>query len=495
MPVEMPAISLAAASPALADAHAELVSPPTDKASGWSRLPLELREKVVEDVPQVIEDEGHARATNPLVAVAVGFFEVEYARCEDLRRVQVEKRCALERLQAVNRDFRSLCTPHLWQDISLDLAGPTRAPYLERLLDVLPSHASHVRCFDAGGYIRSDDDYPDSEAQALRYEYKLVMQALRLCKNVRRVEHGYVQCDYPDFEMPAVEYMALVGPKSLTQILHRPIPINLTSLKLVDKEDESDVGGILGPVILLPSLKHLFICTNLEDAFFEMALKLSAGAHTVARLESLELYSPSTSISYGPLHGFVTKFASSLVTLRLNLPPLPFDDAWNIPAKQAFHLPHLHSLFLSTGFLPELFLKFTSSRIPLRILHVGYCPFLYGDVDPLVNLLRNHPATLKRVHIARTPEDYAGYFWAQETEQEFQMSLQDYVDLTIVCRGLGVAYSIEEPEDYVADDENMWELPSRYDEDSQDGYDESDEWDEDSEEEEEEEGGGSGSSE
>lgn len=41
-----------------------------------------------------------------------------------LRRVQVEKRCALERLQAVNRDFRSLCTPHLWKVRPASFAAP-----------------------------------------------------------------------------------------------------------------------------------------------------------------------------------------------------------------------------------------------------------------------------------------------------------------------------------------------------------------------------------
>ncbi|GAA5858138.1 hypothetical protein JCM9279_003446 [Rhodotorula babjevae] len=490
MIAESPAISAAAASPALADANAELVSSPTDKASGWNRLPLELREKIVEDVPQVIEDEGHARATNPLVAVAVGFFEVEDARC--LYRIEVEQRVALERLQAVNRDFRSLCTPHLWTNIKLYQGEEGSARHFERLLDILAPYASYVRSFDASGHCYKD--YDDLTLGPLRSKHKLVMQALRLCKNVRRVELGYVQCDYPDFEMPAVEHIELMGTQNLAKLLAYPIAVNLTSLKLSDEETNGDSDAeVVAPVILLASLKHLCIRTTFEDSFFQTALQLSAAAETLAPLESLELQSPSTTISYGPLHAFVAKFASTLASLHLLVPCPPYEGAWTVSVDKPFHLPHLHSLYLSTNFSPALFLQFTSSHIPLRLLHVGYYPYMYDDVDDLVTLLRAHSTTLERVYVAKTPVD--GVFWSWETEQEFQMSLQDYVDLTIVCRGLGVAYSIEEPEDYVADDENMWELPSRYDEDSQDGYDESDEWDEDSEEEEEEEGGGSGSSE
>ncbi|GAA5918052.1 hypothetical protein JCM8208_006288 [Rhodotorula glutinis] len=466
-------------SPTSIAADAELVSSSTDKPSGWTRLPLELREKVVDDVVQVIEDLSCNRTTNAPEAVAVGFFEVESARSEALYRVRVEKRRALERMQAVGRDFRSLCTPHLWRDIIVVGSDPSDqyARQVERLFDDLPSHASHVRSF-----MITRHDQGRSEL-AWDNMYEQAMQALRLCKNVRRVELYCTRRGYPDFEMPRVDYMELHGPTNVGQFLQYPVPANLTSLKLCDNGDEPWDYDLIAPVILLSSLKHLYLRMGLEDSWFETALEQSAGVDTVARLESLELNGTSEDISYSPLHAFVSKFASSLASLRLFFPPSPYEDPWTVPVNQAFDLPHLHSLFLSTGFTSDLFLQFTAPHIPLRLLYVGYSPFLYGDVDGLVILLRAHAATLERVHIAAAPVDVKDYFWHEEILEEHKMSLEDYVDLTYACRSLGVAYSIEEPEDYIADDETVWDLPSRYYEDSEDAYGEfsTDEYDEDTE--------------
>lgn len=330
-------------------------------------------------------------------------------------------------------------------------------------------------------------------------EYKLAVQALRMCKDVRRVELACAMGDYPDFEMPGVEFMVLIGQKYPLQVFKYAAPVNLTTLKISDMPDEGDGGRSLAPVVLLSSLKHLLIRTVLDDTFFETALSCSAEAETVARLESLELHGAATTISYAPLRAFVAKFEPTLASLSLDFGTFIESDPWEVQVDKPFFLPHLHSLFLSIAFTPDLFLQFTSPHIPLRLLHVGYCPYLYDNVGGLVTLLRAQSATLEQVHIAHTPSTGdPRYYWPEEVQEEFKMSLQDYVDLTIVCRGLGVAHCIEEPEDYIADDEGMWELPSRYDEDSQDGYDEYDEWDEDSEEEEddqEEEGGESASSE
>jgi len=97
MPAEIPAASPAAASPTPADADAELVSPTTDKPSGWTRLPLELREKIVDSVPQVIEDVRPDRETLALEAVAVGFFAAKSALDDHVRSLPLRGSCSVPR--------------------------------------------------------------------------------------------------------------------------------------------------------------------------------------------------------------------------------------------------------------------------------------------------------------------------------------------------------------------------------------------------------------
>ncbi|GAA5948484.1 hypothetical protein JCM3775_003789 [Rhodotorula graminis] len=329
------------ASPVAVAADAELVSPPTVQSSGWSRLPRELRETVVDDVGRIIEDEGRQSEIYSLEPVAVGFFETEAARRDDLHQARVEKRRALERLSAVNRDFHSLSVPHFWRSIALVHENMCIE---RRLLDILPARAMHVRLFT--GKVGCVSLGTLGEEDRIE-EHEIAMRALRSCKNVRLVDLDFEYCDFPDFEMPAVEYLALRGFTYIITFDLYPGFANLTSLKLADNEDGSHGSDFLGHVVLLSSLKHLFIDTHIGDSFFEEALDLSADGQAVARLESLELQSSGTTISYDPLHAFVTKFSSSLACLRLDFPPEP-----------------------------------------------------RPTVGHLVTLLHAHPATLERVHIA-----------------------------------------------------------------------------------------------
>ena len=97
MPAEIPVISPTAASPTPADADAELVSTATDKPSGWTRLPLELREKIVDSVPQVIEDVRPDRETLALEAVAVGFFAAKSALDDHVRSLPLPRSSSFDR--------------------------------------------------------------------------------------------------------------------------------------------------------------------------------------------------------------------------------------------------------------------------------------------------------------------------------------------------------------------------------------------------------------
>ncbi|GAA5941732.1 hypothetical protein JCM3775_000088 [Rhodotorula graminis] len=430
----------------------------------WHRLPVELKRKIVDEVlkqyePDQVEPDAVDKADK-----AVGFFARRRALWAAADDAANEKRRELERLQAVSRDFRSICEPLLWQRIMIEDLCPAR---LDNLLDVIPPHASLVRCIDLTFF---NDEYGDHKRSDLNVRSEVRRRVRELLGHCFGLQELIL--DEMVLELSAVVASGLrivdlrTGGLSVADLdgvlaaLSKQASLESLGLRVDEGSDELRVALVGDIVSRLSSLKHLQIVG--DDIFDERCLELAPGAVVTARLESLELYGLCARFDFAALQAFVALFSTSLVDLRLELQS-GLAEQWSVPSSTPdFRLPHLTSLALGSDFDSAFFLRLDLPS--LSFFRLGLFPSLGENIADLVAFLRTHARTLKHVHLAHNsiaPEvsngelDSIGLFEA------------DIEEVKRVCLDIECEFSIGDADDDGEDDDG--EDDDR--EDDSDSYD------------------------
>lgn len=285
---------------------------------------------------------------------------------------------------------------------------------LERFLQVLPAHASHVRSFHLGHSPVEQRTLGVDGARGL-----LAARAVRMCSAVEHVElRQPEQQPTEQLDLPSLRIVTL-GMHTYTPSAFDFLPGHqLTSLSITTLDARGstrDFGVALGS---LPCLRHLRLSGAgvIDDDLLLGALPWQAP------LESLELSSSPSILSFAALHAFVSNFSSTVESLALDL-PTPGLAASAVPAGLLFNLPHLSSLALSTNFASPFFLSFSSPSIPLSFLRLDFNLALYGHPGDAIALIAAHRKTLKRVHLSEKAlggndawgDDFAGQ-WPEDED-------------------------------------------------------------------------------
>ncbi|GAA5895183.1 hypothetical protein JCM8208_000138 [Rhodotorula glutinis] len=422
----------------------------------WNRLPVELKQKIIDEVLKRHEQDHVDLKAVSDANEAVGYFArrecLEDAACD----ADYEKERELERLQAVSRDFRSICEPMLWQRIIVDDLCPAQ---LDNLLEVIPPHAPLVRYVDLAAveneysHMKVHDTHERSEVR------RRALELLEHCVDVRELV-----LDETALELSAVALASLrivdlrtegfhmVDIDATLDVLGKQASLVSFGLRVDDAQDELRVALVGDIVSRLSSLKHLKIDGDL--ILGDRCLEMSPGAAVTARLESLELVG-ATSITFTALHAFVALFSTSLIELRLELDN-GFVEQWPVPSSSPdFRLPHLTSLALGSAFDSTLFLRLDLPS--LAFFRLELFPALREDTGHLVIFLRKHARTLKHVHLAYNA--VSSTEWDGDLEGT-ELSEADVEEVERVCAEIKCEFSIgelDDPDGLEEDDSDSWD--------------------------------------
>ncbi|GAA5846449.1 hypothetical protein JCM9279_001379 [Rhodotorula babjevae] len=410
----------------------------------WSRLPAELKHQVVDDVLEAVVGDSD---TGGWLDPPVGFFE-EIADSEhSAQDADKRKRCELARLQAVARDFRSICRLKLWQHVDLD---PYRHEDLDTLLGALPFIAPTVRRIAYKDIIKHVNWRRQQRASYLDWRVR-ALEVLKRCTAVQTLVLSESLADLSGGALARLNTLYLdkrdLSGADLAIIYEQRA---LTSLSLAFHQiDSAGDGFIFDLVASMPNLKHLAVegrnalCTQR----IEKLLCVPADVAVAARLESLELVVEAYKVSFAAVHSFLALFSSSLVSLRLGLRGFAY-DRWTVdPALPHIHLPHLTSLAVGGDFASTFFLHLDLPS--LSFFRLDLFPTLRHDADDLISFLEAHSATLERVHLSTDAVSRERHVDGHYNEREVSDEVIDAAERA--CGEIGCEMSCgergEEPEE------------------------------------------------
>ncbi|BGP47725.1 hypothetical protein JCM10450v2_003590 [Rhodotorula kratochvilovae] len=318
---------------------------------------------------------------------------------------------------------------------------------LLRLERVLPPNAPHVRYFSFGM-----DAFCQFGQPPTCYDPARNAVAVRLLKQCKQLEEVVlIQSTQNDEPISACEFRNLrtvtVFPSNFPLhafrfVLRHP---QLKSLALERYGLPLDLNPApLGDYVArFSNLEHLRVSGPgfVSDPFLRRAMAIKAP------LVSLELVSTESSVSFDTLHAFISKFASSLEALQINLSSRDPEE-WLVPNGPSLHFPRLTSLAIGSTFEPSLFLRLLSPTIPLRLFCLELYPFLKGEPEPLLVFLRAHRSTLKLIHLSREAlygdDDWGSNYEEAEVDPSDVKAIADCCDELEVELSVGGAYIGEE---------------------------------------------------
>ncbi|KPV74393.1 uncharacterized protein RHOBADRAFT_54227 [Rhodotorula graminis WP1] len=358
----------------------------------WSRLPAELKHQIVDEVLQdVAHDSAEAERLDS--ALAVGFFEERDEREHAAKDGATRKRLELARLQAVVRDFRSICRPKLWQRVDLN---PWRSDNLDVVLGAVPFVAPAVRRVDYKDIIASDHYLLDS-LKYLEWQAR-ALDALKRCTAVETLVLSETHGDLSGGALPRLRTLDL----DKSNLSHADLAVlreqsALTSLSLAFWEiDGVSDGTIVDLVASMPGLRHLAV--RCDSVAIKELLFVPAGLLIETRLESLELAVDTGNVDLAAVHAFLALFSSSLVKLSLELRGSALDWWPVLSSSSHIHLPHLTSFAVGADFTSAFFLHLDLPS--LSFFRLDLFPALSDEPRDLVSFLKAHQATLERVHLS-----------------------------------------------------------------------------------------------
>lgn len=334
---------------------------------------------------------------------------------------------------------------------------------VEKLLDVLPVHASHVRRLalvdteQCGLIDLVNGNYLKRQRVTGR-----ATKAINTCVGALEIT---VDCELLDFSAVRLRRLrSAVLHMASYESTHRAFlrrQTALTSLAIEfrhDDEDDSSPRLFVDILKGLPSLKHLKIAG--DGIVHEGRLAFRPGTAVRARLESLELVSRWTYVTFVTLQAFLAMFSSTLKHLRLELFGTDPNE-WQLPSSpRDIRLPHLSSFAVGADFAPSFFCRLDLRSLKLFCLDLF--PSLSSQPDDLLAFLRVHASTLKRVHLTSDAIscrlDRAGWYEGTELADE------DVEAIEGCCDALGIELSSGEPWSESDFDDTQF-----YDEDS-DGF-------------------------
>ncbi|GAA5821912.1 hypothetical protein JCM3770_003573 [Rhodotorula araucariae] len=437
----------------------ELLSLTEDKPAPWYRLPVELKQQVIDEVLDLYEPDYFTMRES--LSVVVGHFGKKSLRAHLLEEAKGEQRAELLRLQTINREFHNLVTPLLWRCLELGTAGKKQLGRLER---ILPRHAAHVRTFSFGS--EPNCVWRNEDSLATKDQRTRDIIATRLLRRCRNVEE--INIDYPErqpvgtLKLPRLQ-TARIAPRrhSGREVAFLRQQAQLQSLAVLSYAapggvDVTPLGTNIGRFSHLRNLRidgPGFVC----DTFLERAFALDA------QLVSLELVSSHTTVSFTALERFLAKYAESLESLELGLFSGNLDE-WPVPDGDGLHLPRLNSLAIGTDFSSALFLRLLSPCMRITLFRLDLFPFL--DLDLFFVFLTARAGSLDAVFVSTDAvlgDESLGHEYDNLglDEEEVETILEWCDDLNIAAT-VGAEF----------DDDDNSEDYEDYDEDHSEDYDE-----------------------
>ncbi|GAA5924713.1 hypothetical protein JCM3775_005451 [Rhodotorula graminis] len=456
-------------------AAVDLLSLGEDKpVTGWNRLPVELKKRIVYNVLDLIEDEEAPQDDDSMVPVTVGFFARKEISDKERMMSVVFRVHQLKRLESLNRELRDICAPLSWENVGF---GDFDKAALERLEEVLAPHASHVRLVGFGSASMTACCGMPLEVSDARARDKAASRVFRLCHNVEEVAVTEPR-QQPDgvFQLEHLRTATVAtssyGARDFAFLERQP---HLESLFVHSKAPPlaSDSIKLAESLSRFAHLKNLRIKGTrlVSTAFLERAVAIPSP------LESIELVSAEADISFEALAAFLVKFSSTLVSLDLNLGDADSPDLWTVDDGTSLELPHLKTLGVGTDFDSIFFCRLSSPAIPLSFFRLDFFPSIVDDPSDLLAFLRAHASTLERVYLSREAL-LATDHWNESHDCSalepwvVAAIVQECDELGIEC-GLGVegcdgrsADESDEDEYLYTDDEYLYTDDSRDDEDS-----------------------------
>ncbi|KPV75190.1 uncharacterized protein RHOBADRAFT_53202 [Rhodotorula graminis WP1] len=430
-----------AAQPFVCAAPAPSPSPPSladlsladPRAASWARLPVKVKERIVHHVLAIIDEEEAPQGDYSMLPVTVGFFARKEISDKEQMMSAASQGYQLKCLESLNREMRNICSSWLWR--ALPFAHFDKAA-LERLEEVLPPHASHVRIVSFGGVTMkpccgSPLYNPDARARD-----RVASRVFRMCDNVEEVAMTELR-QQPDsvFQLEHLRIATVAtssyGARDFAFLQRQP---HLESLFVHSKAPPlaSDSIKLAESLSRFAHLKNLRIKGTrlVSTAFLERAIAIPSP------LEGIELVSAEADISFDALAAFLVHFSSTLVSLDLNLGNWASSDLWPVDDGTSLELPHLKTLGVGTDFESAFFFRLLSPTMPLSFFRLDFFPSIADDPIALLAFLRAHAATLERVFISL--EAIQGTDHWGECHHGVELTREAHDDIRFECEELGV---------------------------------------------------------
>ncbi|GAA5837906.1 hypothetical protein JCM9279_004063 [Rhodotorula babjevae] len=366
-------------------------------AASWTRLPVELKKRIVHDVLGIIEEQEVPQGDDSSVPVTVGYFARKEISDKENMMSYAFKVHQLKRLEAINRELRDICSPISWKVLPFGFFDKAA---LERLEKVLPPHAAHVRLVGFGGVaMQPCCGSPIKNSDALARD-KVASRLFRTCANVEEVAITEPR-QQPDgvfkLEHLRVASVATSSYRARDFAFLQAQP-HLEALFIHSKAPPlgSDSVQLAQSLSRFSHLKHLRVKGTklVTNAFLERAVAIPSP------LEGIEFVSAEADISFEALAAFLTNFSSTLVSVDLNLGDVNSPDLWDVDDGPSLELPRLETLGVGTDFADDFFLRLLSPDMPLSFFRLDFCPSIAQDPIHLVAFLQAHAASLKRVYLS-----------------------------------------------------------------------------------------------
>ncbi|GAA5821915.1 hypothetical protein JCM3770_003574 [Rhodotorula araucariae] len=401
----------------------ERLSLAEDKPAPWYRLPVELKRKIIDDVLATYDEVCLPARDESEVALMVGC----YARKLPLKVKSLSayeaKRKALQELQRVNAELRSICIPLLWKCVYLQASSYGQ---LERLLAILPKHAAHVRYFHIGRRFRNQE------------MDKLASRALWLCNEAEEVTIGtwYEAADaFKPTGLTTVTVLSAMPSTFEVDFLRQQS--NLTSLALTgeSRQDWQPVRelGWVGDILRhLPHLQHLRLQGSilLDDPVVASATRACVAAKPP--LTSLELVDRCTTVSLRALVTFILTFSRTLTSLRIEIWSEKQRKWHNLNTRDLL-LPRLSFLFLRGNWAAPFFHHLSLPAVPIALVNLDDIPNAAIHTPSLLIFLHEHAQTLARVHLGRAALSSSG----SDVGELSREAVEEY------CAALGIELTIQ----------------------------------------------------
>ncbi|GAA6001071.1 uncharacterized protein JCM10292_006360 [Rhodotorula paludigena] len=440
------------------------VSPPDVPLASLAGLPPELKREIVETLVRDIvqqellcidgeyaDDEGDGDEMD------VGFFEKRDTLLDAETSPAV--RDALLDLSLINRAFRAVCAPLIWEH--LDIAR-IPLPSLQRLKSCLPKYADFVKSivFDTPAWVNKCNSGHHKKGNRAHgpaclskgdkrvvERANLVAAFIRACPGAldlhcvtttptEAIHAGFIMfTDEPRTSflkrtrvLGAAADLVKARSQSLSvlEVEYRAVPAtllnylapsaSLVSLELVfdhmRQPEAGDFPRLLPSLSALPALRHLSLHGSgwMTEEYLIAPPKLA--------LVSLELSDDRlVNIRFAQLHTLLMTYSSTLEELNLRLDSA-VEPAQPVDPQLDFHLPRLKALAIWVHFDEAFFLCFVSNPSLLAKFRIGPCHGLEPGLETVLAFIDAHKTTLDRVHLDKYGDGGYEQPWLDPAEIE-----------------------------------------------------------------------------